>query len=324
MTALKRLVTILTILVILIPASGFGYIYYKLGTIHVNDSTTAGITENSSYKQVNGISNVLLVGIDARNLNEQSRSDSMMILTIDNVHKSIKLTSLARDSYVDIPGHGRQKLTHAYALGGINTLLETVEQNLELDIDGYAIVNFYSFVDIIDTLGGIEVTVDPHELKEVNKYIPESYAFDKSTDKGPMEYVSSTGTQTLKGYQALSYSRIRKSDSAYARDERQREVMQSIAKKASDMPVTKYPEMLNTILPYVKTNFTPTQMLNLGFTVYKIGNFDIKQLEFPILEFSTGGNLGSAGWVLQWDPNTSLPILHRFIYDDIMYEGTNK
>lgn len=316
MLSLKKIVISLLALVLIIPVTGFGYIYFKLGTMHEDNSEISGITDDSSYKQVNGITNILLVGIDARNLNENSRSDSMMILTIDNANNSLKLTSLARDTYVDIPGHGMEKLTHAYAYNGISTLLETVEQNFEIDLNGYAIVNFYTFVDIIDTLDGVEVTVDSNEIRELNKYIPESYEFDKNKNKGSMEYVRSSGTQTLKGYQALSYSRIRKADSAFARDERQREVIQSIMKKASSAPVSKYPELMDSILPYVKTNFSPSQMLNLGFTVYKIGNFDINQLQFPILEHSTGGNVGNSGWVLQWDKDENLQILHDFIYED--------
>jgi len=320
MSALKKLVITLLILTVIMPAAGFGYIYYKLGTIQVTDQDLSGVINETDYNESKGITNVLLVGVDARNLNEQSRSDSMMILTMDKVHKNLKLTSLARDTYVDIPGHGKQKLTHAYALGGINLLLKTVEENFKLDINGYSIVNFYTFVDIIDTMGGIEVVVDSNEIKELNKYIPESYAFDKSKNKGPIEYINRPGTQTLKGYQALSYTRIRHNDSAFARDERQREVIQSIMKEASSLSVSKYPDLMNSVLPYVKTNFSPSQILSLGLSVYQIGNFDIKQLEFPILKYSEGGKVGNDGWVLQWDEDSSLPILHDFIFQDIMYE----
>lgn len=311
MSKLKKIVAILFVLVVLIPAAGFGYIYYKLGTMH-----EGGISTETDFKQVNGITNILLVGIDARDLNESgSRSDSMMILTIDKANNSLKLTSLARDSYVDIPGQGMQKLTHAYAYDGINTLLETVEQNFEIDIDGYAIVNFFTFIDIIDTLDGVDVTVDSGEIKELNKYIRESSKFDQNKDNDSIEYIDSEGTYTLKGYQALAYTRIRYNDSAFGRDERQREVIQSMMKKVSAAPITKYPDIMDSVLPYVKTSFSPSQMLNLGFTVYKIG-FDIKQLQFPVLEHSTGGIVGNDGWVLQWDEDENLPILHDFIYED--------
>jgi len=313
MSTLKKIVVSLLTLVIAIPAIGFGYIYYKLGTMHESGS---GISDSTDFKQVNGITNILLVGIDARNLDENSRSDSMMILTMDKVNNSLKLTSLARDSYVEIPGHGMQKLTHAYAYDGINTLLETVEQNFEIDLNGYAIVNFFTFIDIIDTLGGVDVTVDSSEIKELNKYITESSKFDQNKDSGSIEYVDSPGTQTLKGYQALAYSRIRYNDSAFGRDGRQREVIQAMMKKVSSAPLTKYPDIMNSVLPYVKTSFSPSEMLNLGFTAYKIGNFDIKQLQFPVLEHSTGGKVGNSGWVLQWDKYENLQILHDFIYED--------
>ena len=95
----------------------------------------------------------------------------MMILTVDSKNKSLKLTSLNRDTYVDIPGHGEEKLTHAYAYGGVNLLVETIENNFEIDIQNYAVVDFYSFMDIVDALGGVEVDVHKNEINEINKFI---------------------------------------------------------------------------------------------------------------------------------------------------------
>ena len=122
MSNLKKFVIALLVLVVLIPASAFGYVYFKLNSIHDNN-TDSKVLSKTNHKEESGITNILLVGIDARNIHEKCRSDSMMILTVDNKHKSLKLTSLARDTYVDIPGHGMEKLTHAYAYGGINLLV---------------------------------------------------------------------------------------------------------------------------------------------------------------------------------------------------------
>lgn len=324
MSKLKKIVIFLAILVIAIPASAFGYLYYKLNSIH-DSSIDDGILNNLKYEGKNGVTNILLIGTDGRPDEETSRSDAMMILTVDDVNKSLKLTSLARDTYVDIPGHGYQKLTHAYAYGGASLLIETVEDNFELDIHNYVSVDFYSFMAIIDVLGGVTVNVQESEIAETNKFIPETYSWDTNTNKGDMILIKNSGTQKLNGYQALSFSRIRKNDSAMERDRRQREVIQGILTELKSLPITKYSNLINTILPYVKTNMKPTQILGLAGTVLKVGNLEIKQIEFPINDgvHSIGGKYGNAGWVLRYDKDT-LPLLHDFIYKDIKPEDNDQ
>lgn len=319
MSNLKKFVIALLLLVVLIPAGAFGYIYFKLNSMYDSSSDTKTLTK-TDYKAEKGITNILLVGTDGRTLEEASRSDSMMILTIDNKHKSVKLTSLARDTYVNIPGHGEQKLTHAYAYGGINLLVETIESNFKLDIQNYAIVNFFSFMDIIDTLGGVVVDVKDSEINELNKYIPECYNFDKNPNKGKMQLIEHSGKQKLNGYQSLSFGRIRKNDSALERDRRQRALMEGMFEGVKNLPVTKYPALVDTILPYVKTNMKPTTILSLGSSVLAMGSLDFKTLEFPMEEYSTGGIFGNAGWVWRYDEDKCLPILHDFIFNNIMYK----
>lgn len=323
MSKLKKLVIFLIVLVIAIPASAFGYIYFKLNSMHDNSSDST--LSSSEYQNVKGITNILLIGTDARPGEKNSRSDAMMILTVDNVNKSLKLTSLARDSYVNIPGHGYQKLTHAYAYGQANLLIETVEENFELDIHDYIVVNFYSFIDIIDALGGVTVNIQQSEISELNKYLPETYEWDDSSDKGTIQYITSPGEQKLNGYQALTFSRIRKNDSAMERDRRQREVIEALLDSIKSLPITKYPKLVDTILPYVKTNMNPSDILSLGSSVLKIGNTSLKQVEFPIDDdiHSTGGIYGDSGWVLRYDKDT-LPLLHDFIYKDILPEDNDQ
>lgn len=324
MSKLKKFVVFLAILVVAFPAGVYGYFYYKLSMIH-DSSIGNSALDNLNYKYEEGITNILLMGTDARPDEEKSRSDAMMILTIDGKHGSVKLTSLARDSYVDIPGHGNQKLTHANVYGGSDLLIETIEQNFEIDINYYATVDFESFMYIIDTLGGVKVNVQKGYIKELNKFIPETYEWYKGNEKGDIEYIKKSGEQTLNGYQALSFTRIRHNDTAFERDKRQREVMQSILTSVKDLSVTKYPQLMNSVLPYVKTNMKPNEILALGTEVLKIGNFNIKQFEFPIDDgiHSTGGIYGSAGWVLRFEED-SLSILHDFIFEDKEYNSSNE
>ena len=318
MSTLKKFVIGLLILVILIPASAFGYLYYKLNTIH-DDSADTSILDKTDYKTEKEITNILLAGTDARNINEHARTDSMMILTIDNKHKSLKLTSLARDTYVDIPGHGKAKLNAAYAYGGIDLLIETVESNFKLDIQDYAVVNFFSFMDIVDTLGGVTVDVKSSEIKEMNKFMNECYKWSGRTDG--VKYISGPGYQKLNGYQTLCYGRIRKNDSALERDRRQRAIIEGIMDGVKSLPITKYPSLIDTVLPYVKTNMKPTRILSLGTSVLGMGSLEIKQLEFPVAEYSTGGIYGNAGWVLRYNADKCIPILYDFIFNDVMYNN---
>ena len=321
MSKLKKLVIFLAILVITLPIATFGLVYYKLESIHDTNSNIDAL-DNISYQGKDGITNILLIGTDGRPGETNSRSDAMMILTVDDVHKDLKLTSLARDTYVDIPGHGYQKLTHAYVYGQASLLIETIEKNFEIDINNYVAVDFYSFFDIIDALGGITVNVKESEINETNKFIEkETYKWDDNPNKGPMQLITHAGEQKLNGYQALSFSRIRKNESAFERDRRQREVIEALLDEVKSLPLSKYSKVLNSILPYVKTNMSPTKIIGLGATILGIGNFDIKQIEFPIDDdiHSTGGIYGNAGWVLRFDSST-LVLLHDFIFNDIMPE----
>ena len=180
-SGLKKLVIFLAILVIAFPAAAFGYIYFKLNVMH---DTTAdeSILNETNFQSEKGITNILLAGTDGRPGEKNSRSDAMMILTVDSKNKSLKLTSLNRDTFVNIPGHGEEKLTHAYAYGGINLLVETIENNFEVDIQNYAVVDFYSFMDIVDALGGVEVDVHKNEINEINKFIKnETYKWSGET-----------------------------------------------------------------------------------------------------------------------------------------------
>ena len=321
---LKRLVIFLAILVIALPICAFGYIYFKLNSMY-DSGANQEILSNLDYKSEKGIINILLAGTDGRPGEKNSRSDAMMILTVDNKNKRLKLTSLERDSYVNIPGHGKQKLTHAYAYGGINLLTETIEDNFKVDIQNYAVVDFYSFMDIVDAIGGVTVNIKQSEIKELNKFIPETYNWNKSNNKGSIKYIKSAGTQNLNGYQALAFSRIRKNDSTTERDRRQREVIEGIMTSVKDLPITKYPQLLDTILPYIKTNMKPAQILSLGSKILSVGNFNIKQMNFPIDDcvHSIGGIYGNSGWVLRFDEST-LDILHDFIFNNIMPDDNPK
>lgn len=312
MSALRKFVIFLALLVVLIPAVFAGVMYSKLKSMHVNQNFSMLAKQN--YKFDNQIVNILLIGTDARPGETVSRSDSMMILTVDNKHKKLKLTSLGRDTYVDIPGHGFQKLTHAYAFGKEKLLIDTIEKNFKLDLQNYAKVDFWSFIDIVDAVGGIKANLTWPEIKEMNKFIYECYQWDKNPNKGEIKYVKWPGEQNLTGYQALAFARIRHNDGTMERDDRQRQVIETILKKVDKMPVSVYPKLLNAVLPHVQTNMTPGDILSLGMSVVKLDDLHITTMQFP-LHPENEIRLPNAGYIIPFEPY-ELSFLHDFIFNN--------
>lgn len=266
---------------------------------------------------VDGITNILLVGTDGEYVEKGNRSDSVMLVTIDTNNKDIKISSIARDTYVDIPGYSTEKLTHAYAYEGIDLLKEVFKENFDLDIDKYIAVNFTSFMDIMDELGGVEVNVEEKDIKEINKYIDACYGYYKNKDEKDKEYITESGVQRLNGYQALAFSRIRYTDSAFARDNRHREVAESVYKEFAQKGIDTYKRCAEIVLNNTKTNISPIEMMNLAYTVLKINDKDIEQFQFPLEEYRNGHIISKQkGWVLEWEKEPNLEAWHKFIFGE--------
>ena len=311
----KKIVLILIGIILLIGLSGFGYVYSKLNKMYVKDEVVKDIENTEEATIVDGITNILLVGTDGEYVEKGNRSDSVMLVTIDSKNKDIKLSSIARDTYVDIPGYSTEKLTHAYAYEGIDLLKEVFKENFDLDIDKYIAVNFVSFMDIMDELGGVEVNVEEKDIKEINKYIDACYGYYKNKDEKDKEYITESGVQRLNGYQALAFSRIRYTDDAFARDNRHREVAQSVYKEFAQKGVDTYKRCADIVLNNTKTNISPMEMMNLAYTVLKINDKDIEQFQFPLAEHRKGHIISKQkGWVLEWDKEPNLEAWHKFIF----------
>ena len=309
----KILIIISIILALLVGSVVFGYFYVR-SKIYSN-SDISDITTEDSFEEVPGITNILLIGTDARDLNERARSDSIIIATIDNNTKKLKLSSIMRDTFVDIPGYGEQKINAALALGGPELLMKTIKENFDFTLDKYVMVNFWGFEDIIDGIGGIEVDVKDYEIPEINKFIGEV----RDVKSPPL---TTPGLQHLDGQQALAYARIRKvGNGSYERTERQRRVLDIVAEKMMDVSVVKYPGLLYDLLPSVKTNIEPLTLLNYAYTVSKFGELKFEQLQIPATELSQGGLYRNKGWVLLTDKEQNGKILNDFIYNDKPYSS---
>ena len=223
---------------------------------------------------------------------------------------------------MDIKGHSTEKLTHAYAYGGPELLLDTIKSNFGISIDKYVTVNFNSFIRIVDLLGGVEVNVTSNDLSLLNGYIPACYEYDPNPNKGSMKYLQSSGTQTLNGYQALAFSRIRYQDSAYARDGRQREVIEAAITKLQSTGIDKYVNIMDTVLDGIKTNIKPGDLISMGLKVLEIGASNMKTLEFPV--YKNPATLQGKGWVIQWDKKSNLGVLNDFMFNNKDFSGNSE
>ncbi|EDT79621.1 LCP family protein [Clostridium perfringens] len=314
----KQKITIFSLLAILILiASVVGFFVFRFYNHSYEGNTDPAkvntVDEDIKFKEVQGITNILLLSSDARPGEDVSRSDSIMILTIDNINKKLKVTSLMRDMLVKIDGHGEEKLNHAFAYGGPTKTIETIQNNFGIKLNNYVIVDFNAFVKVIDAINGIEVTVKDYELDELNKYILDGGGSEE-------DLLPSPGTYNLNGYQALSYARIRKvGNGEYERTERQRAVLQIALEKVKDMSTVKLVSLLNELFPYVKTNISLGNAMDYGFTALNVGkkcNFEIEQFRVPLDSISKGGIINNKGWVFVIDKVETSKALQEFIFND--------
>ncbi|ROR29352.1 LytR family transcriptional attenuator [Mobilisporobacter senegalensis] len=266
---------------------------------------------NGSLRQDKNTVNVLLVGEEA--INEggaRGRTDSIMIATMNVKQKAIKLTSLMRDMYVQIPGYSDNKLNAAYHTGGMPLLKETIQLNFDIELDGAVLVDFDGFESIIDKLGGVEITLTDSEARYLNttNYI-----------SNPANRNVKTGTQTLNGNQALGYSRVRyrKASSGeaddFGRTSRQRTVLNAIFEKYKSKNVAELVLLLNDILPLVTTDIPKSDIVGYLGTFVTLGTTKLETLRVPIDNGYTTANIRSMDVLLPNMP-ANIEALHTFIF----------
>ncbi|SFR83866.1 transcriptional attenuator, LytR family [Anaeromicropila populeti] len=255
--------------------------------------------------------NVLLIGEEAMN-DTVGRSDSMMIATINTAQKSLKLTSLMRDIYVEIPGYANNKLNAAFHNGGGVLLTETVEQNFGVQIDGYIRVDYSNFENIIDKLGGVEIELTNNEAYYLNTT---NYISDPAN-----RYVKA-GLQTLNGNQALGYCRVRYRTTSngerddFGRTYRQRAVLTAIFNKYKTKNVVEMVSIANDMLECFTTNLTKTEIIEYVKTVATLGTTELETLRIP-LDDAYYGESYNCGSVLVMDQEKNIAALREFLYGE--------
>lgn len=224
--------------------------------------------------------NILLVGSDHGAIKgDHGRSDSIMIATVNFKTKELKLTSLMRDMYVEIPEHGRNKLNAAYAYGGVELLYKTIAKNFGIKIDNYCVVDFSTFEKVINKVGGVEISLEEKEAAYLNST---NYISKKKYRNVKV------GKQTLNGNQALGYARIRYvvskkyGDGDFGRTGRQRAVLQAALNKVLDQSITKIADIALDALDDVSTDMTADYLKSLVLKVVKMGTTEIDQMRIPL------------------------------------------
>lgn len=266
----------LLVVLILLLAIGGGYFYYLFHSgkkaaenAYVENSRTKSELRDESVQPLTDNISIMIVGIDDSEKRGQgegnSRSDALLVATLNNKDKSIKLVSIPRDSYVYIPTVGyKDKITHAHAYGGIDATRETVEGLLNVPIDYYFRVNFDAFIEIVDALGGVTVDV-PYEINELDE-----------NDKRTVHLMP--GTQEVNGREALALARTRHQDSDVERGKRQQMILEAIASKATSVTsFTKYDNVLAAVGNNMQTDMTFDEMKAL-FAYLQNGMPDIDSL----------------------------------------------
>lgn len=250
---------ILIILAIIAAGVAFGFVMSKVNKVNYTEISEEEIEINEGVDT--GLRNIVILGTDTRADNlDEGRSDCIIIASIDEKTKDVKLTSVYRDSYFQIPGHGLDKVTHAYAYGGPALSMSTLNTNLDLDIKEYVAINFYTVMDVVDAVGGIEIDIDSEELKYINDYIQ---SINKEENKNGKN-ITKTGPQTLSGVQALAYSRIRYTEGGdYKRTERMRQVLGAVVDEVKKMNLIELNKLADMILEKVNTNIKQSEILSL-------------------------------------------------------------
>lgn len=305
----KRIVVYVVLALLLLALIAFGAVYgIYSGFRNDIDEDNLGITPDIEEKYgETDIFNVALFGVDTRDENSFSgRSDSIIIVSVDKANKTVKLSSILRDSYVAIDGHKNQKITHAYAFGGAELAIKTINQNFGMNITDYVTVNFFKLAEAIDILGGVDVEVSEKERKEINNI--------GDDDNRNFPYLESSGMVHLNGEQAVVYARIRNIDSDVARAERQRKLLSALLVKARQVNPSQYASLLRTFMGMCETSLSFSEVMSYAPMITQ--DLTIQTLVVPGDEDNAIGGIYEGAWVWRYDLAAATERLHMFIYGE--------
>ena len=256
--------------------------------------------------------NILLLGCDSYSKNNHTRSDSMIIVSINRERQQVKMTSLMRDTWIIQPGTSKhRKLTELCAVGGPEMTIQAIEDNFGVEIDDYALISMEGIAEIIDLLGGVDIDVTEAERKALNKGL-----FDLSSLSG-MEKLQESGENVhLNGNQATAFARIRKIDSDYVRTDRQRTVLMAMARKLKDgASAGTLLTIVNVLLNYVETDLSISDILEIGTVGLDMDLSTVEELRLPADGTFESGMYGNV-WCIKPNFEKNAALLQEFIYGE--------
>lgn len=308
------------VLICLVTAAGI-YVTAKLGKVERQEIPKEKIVVNDLEEDVGvGYTNFAVFGVDSREgeMEKGTRTDCLMVASLNNETKEVKLVSVYRDSFLDLSDGRLQKCNAAYSYGGAEQAINMLNMNLDLDIQDFVTVDFTAVSDVVDLLGGIEIEIQEEEVQYLNEFIDETGAVAGK----PANHITSAGLQTLDGVQATTYARIRSTaGSDFTRTERQRRVIEKIAEKAVKSDLVTINKIIDQVFPKIKTSLSMTEILNYAksFAKYKIAG----TTGFP-MEKTTDTIPGKGSIVIPTDLITNVKMLHEFLYGTIDYQPSSK
>ena len=350
----RRIVCLVLSILLLLGGSGLIYYYTVLNSMNFVDisepankpdntgATTATIGELSGsgtqltvgdgqLLQDSKVLNVMLFGEDNKGEDDHGRTDTMILMSVDNRHKKLKLTSFQRDTYVYIPGYGNDKINAAYTIGGPKLTIQTIEANFGIKIDRYAVVDFDSFIKIIDTLGGIDMEVTKDEIEYINyQMYKNGQAEEWSTIKDP------AGVVHLNGQEALWYARDRGltigedgneigiSGNDWDRTDRQRKLLTKMISDMKGAGLSEIIEIVNEVGPKITTNLKKEEIMGLVSNALTYIKYDVIPNYIPNQglwyynspEDETWNIAGSCIMISDMDAQRDL--LAKFVYEDLV------
>lgn len=295
----------------------FGVVYGVYSGFHNKiDEKDLGISSEISDKYgETDIFNVALFGLDTRDEDSfTGRSDSIIIVSIDRKNNTVKLSSILRDSYVSIDGHKDQKICHAYAFGGAQLAVKTLNQNFNMNITDYVSINFAKLAKAIDMLGGVDIVVTEAERKHLN---------DIGDDDNPdFNYLEQAGQVHLTGEQAVVYARLRKIDSDVERSNRQKRVIEALLVQARKISPSKYSELLKQGMSLCETSLSFSEIMSFAPMIKS--DIQITMTNIPGDEENAIGGIYEGAWVWRYDLQKASERLHLFIYGEVPDEPVTK
>ena len=299
-----KIVLVLVILLALIIGSIFFAIYSKLSKMQQVDLNEEDLGVSSQAEEtLSEYRNIAIFGVDSRedSYSKGNRSDCIIIASINNKTKDVKLVSVYRDTYLELTGRSLDKVTHAYSYGGPTLALSTLNTNLDLDITEFVTVNFEAVKEIVNDLGGVTITVTDAEATQISG-------------------INEAGTYMLNGDQALAYSRIRKIDTDYKRTERMRNVMTACLEKVKQMSVSELNAITDKVLPRIYTNIDANEIVSLIPTVASYKITESKGWP-PTVE---GKIINGVWYGVPVTLESSVKELHKELFDDDDYTPSEK